>query len=40
MSPADTLRLQVLAGMAITLVGTAIATRMIPLRRVQREPTP
>ncbi|MGM0702372.1 MAG: DMT family transporter [Pseudomonadota bacterium] len=36
----ERLSLQVLAGMAITLVGTAIATRMIPLRRVQREPTP
>ncbi|WP_163577015.1 DMT family transporter [Halomonas faecis] len=36
----ERLSLQVLAGMAITLVGTAITTRLIRLRRVQRKPTP
>ncbi|WP_163560398.1 DMT family transporter [Halomonas sp. NO4] len=36
----ERLSLQVLAGMAITLAGTAIATRMIRLRRETREPAP
>jgi drug/metabolite transporter (DMT)-like permease len=32
--------LQILIGMVITLLGTAIATRLVRLRRSQREPTP